>query len=718
MRRLFPFLAWLVSAAGCFAATPPPNIVFVLVDDLGWHDVGCCGNSFVETPNLDRLAREGMRFSHAYQQTVCSPSRIALLTGMHPVRVGITDYLGPQAGEKFLDPKIVTINERLKEAGYVSGLIGKWHLTGNYEAAKGSPDKHGWDEVIASETSYIGGGDYFYPYNHIAGLSARLGENEYLVDRLNLEACDFITRHKDQPFYLYLSHYAVHTTLGPKPDLLEKYRKKLAAMPPDEAAKIGTRPALAAMMQSMDEGMGQIRDTLAKLGLEKNTLFIFTGDNGGEAVRRTKDGGLAPSVTSVAPLRGGKSHLYEGGLRVPLIVSWPGVTPSGSLCDVPVNGLDWYPTLLSVAGLQPRGPQPMDGAGIVGLLHNPHETRNGPMFWHYPLEKPHFLGGVSAGAMRDGDWKLIEFFDTAKFELYDLAKDEGEQHDLSTENPAKLEEMQRKLMAWQHEIHAEVPKTWRFLENERLKIGVDLGAGAAIGWLSTKAAPDKNLINTYDRGRYVQQSYYGDEDGSKWNGKPWRYNPVQGGDWRGLPAKVIEFKSDSPTSLYAKTTPRHWASGKLLDEVTMEQWITLEGDFAHVKYRVTCGLNMAAHQPHHQELPAFFVQPEFDTLVYCEGEPGKNAGLMHKQPGDKNEYINLGEPWVAWADKDGLAVGLLAGKAKRATCYRVGGEGACSYVAPIETFALTPGLISEHEVWIGTGAVDDLRRGFDRLSRK
>jgi hypothetical protein len=468
----------------------------------------------------------------------------------------------------------------------------------------------------------------------------------------------------------------------------------------------------------VDEGIGQIRDTLVKAGIEKNTLFIFTSDNGGEAVRRTKDGGLAPSVTSVAPLRGGKSHLYEGGIRVPLIVSWPGVTPAGILCDVPVNGLDWYPTLLSVAGLEPRGPQPMDGAGIVGLLRNPHETRGAPMFWHYPLKEPHFLGGRSAGAMRDGDWKLIEFFDTSEFELYDLSKDEGEQHGLSTENPSKLEEMQRKLIAWQNAIHAEVPKTWRFLENDNLKIGVDLGAGAAIGWLSSKADPDKNLINTHDRGRYIQQSYYGDEDGSNWNGKPWRYNPVQGGDWQGLPAKVIEFKSLSPASLYAKTTPRHWSTGKLLDEVTMEQWIALEGDFAHVRYRVTCSGSMAPHQPHHQELPAFFVQPEFDSLVYCECEPWKDAPLTRKQPGEKNEYITLGEPWLAWADKEGHAVGLLSSKAKRATCYRVGGGAACSYAAPIETFALTPGLVSEHEVWIGLGTVDELRRGFDRLSRK
>jgi arylsulfatase A-like enzyme len=456
MRSLVTLLCSLVVSSWAFAAQPP-NIIFIMADDLGWRDVGCYGNSFVETPHLDRLAKDGMRFTKALQQTVCSPTRVAVLTGMHPVRTGITDYLGPEAGALFLDPKVDTINERLKEAGYRSGLVGKWHLTGNYEAAKGSPDKHGWDEVIASENNYIGGGSYFHPYKHIAGLPARLGEGEYLTDRLNVEACDFITRNKEKPFFLYLAHYAVHTKLDAKPELLAKYQKKLAALPPDEAAKVGTKPALAAMMESVDEGVGMIRVTLAKLGLEKNTLIIFTSDNGGEAVRGTKDGKLAPAATSVAPLRAGKSHLYEGGLRVPLIVSWPGVTSPGSVCDVPVNGLDWYPTLLDVAGVKSKGTQPMDGVDIVGLLRNPQGQREGAMYWHYPLKKPHFLGGRSAGAMREGDWKFIEFFDTGELELYNLATDEGEQKNLAKEMPEKLAAMHEKIKAWRASTGVEVP---------------------------------------------------------------------------------------------------------------------------------------------------------------------------------------------------------------------------------------------------------------------
>ena len=251
---------------------------------------------------------------------------------------------------------------------------------------------------------------------------------------------------------------------------------------------------------------------------------------------------------------------------------------------------------------------------------------------------------------------------------------------------------------------------WRWLQNAQIKIGVDLNAGACIGWLSTAAQPERNLLDTYDRGRYVQQSYYGDEDGSDWNGKPWRYNPVQGGDWKGQPARVAELKQESATSLFAKTLPRHWANGRLMEEVTMEQWLTLDGDLLHVKFRMSYG-GAALHKAHHQELPAFFVRPEFDTLVLCETAPA----LSRQQPGEKNEYFTLAEPWVAWVDKGGFAVGVLSQGAKRVTCYRVPGPAACSYVAPIGTFALTPGLVFEYQAWIGAAPLDALVARFRAL---
>ncbi len=716
MRCGFSILIAFLLLAVCVRATPP-NIVFIMADDLGWRDVGCYGNDFIETPNLDQLAKEGMRFTQAYQQTVCSPSRAALLTGMHPARLGITDYLGPQAGEKFLDPKLETINERLKEAGYVSGLIGKWHLTGNYAEGKGSPDKHGWDEVICSETGYIGGGSYFYPYKHITGITAKLGENEYLTDRLNLEACNFIKKNKEKSFFLYLSHYGVHTVLSAKEALIQKYEGKPQAGTRTGAGSDKNNPVLAAMIESVDEGVGKIRQTLEELGLTKNTLIIFTSDNGGEAVRVSRDGNLIPSVTSVAPLRGGKSHLYEGGIRVPLIVSWPGITPNASVCASPVNGLDWYPTLLAVAGLTARGPQPMDGRGIIGALHNPADNTQQPMVWHYPLEKPHFLGGRSADAIRDGDWKLIEFFDSGKSELYNLTTDPSEQHDLASTMTDKADEMRLKLLAWRQSVKVEAPKRWHFLQNDHLKIGINLNAGACIGWLSSMNDPEKNVLDTFDPGRYVQQSYYGNEDGSNWNGQPWRYNGVQGGDWHGLPSTVLEFKSETPTTLYAKTKPRHWTTSKLLEDMIMEEWITLEGPLAHVKFKMTY-TGTLNHKAHHQELPAFFVEPEFNTLAYVEKEPWKNTPLTRKKlgPPPPNQYIKLAEHWAAWLNADDYGVGIYTPICDDATCYHVAdSDSGCSYIAPFKTMALTPGLVFEYDSFISIGKIQQLREWFTAL---
>lgn len=258
---------------------------------------------------------------------------------------------------------------------------------------------------------------------------------------------------------------------------------------------------------------------------------------------------------------------------------------------------------------------------------------------------------------------------------------------------------------------AEVPH-WHYLQNDQLKIGINLNAGACIGWLSTAKEPEKNVLNTYDPGRYVQQSYYGDPDGSDWNGKPWRYNPVQGGDWHGLPSTVLEFKSDTPTTLYAKIKPRHWTTGKLLEDVVMEQWITLEGPLAHVKFKMTY-TGTAAHKAHHQELPAFFVEPEFGTLAYVDGEPWKNTPPTRRNPGEKNEYIKLTEHWAAWLNAEDYGVGIFSPASEEATCYRVPGQiGSCSYLAPIKTMALTPGFVFEYEASMGIGKLQDLRVWF------
>ncbi len=425
----------------------PPNIIFILGDDLGWAELGCYGNTFNETPNLDRLAGEGMRFTTAYSAApVCSPFRAALMTGQYPVRTGITDYLRPN-DPKHLATDYETLPEMLKKAGYVTGIVGKWHLSGyaNHGAEETPPDRHGFDEVIVSENRGIADGSYFFPYHFNKEIEQRLPGREYLVDRCNLEAVEFIERHKDQPFFLYLSHYAVHTRLAGKPRLVAKYEAKPEAGKGFQAPR--NNPHLAAQLEIVDRGVGMIRDKLQALGLSENTMLVFTGDNGGEG-----------RVTSNAPWRAGKSTLYEGGIREPLIIYWPGVTPPGGLCHTPVCTMDFYPTFAQAARAPLPRTQTMDGVSLVPVLKNPQTTlRRDTFYWHYPLDKDHFLGGRSAGAIRMADWKLIEFFNTGECELYNLAEDPGEQHNLAGENLKKKKELADALHVWQKKAGARFP---------------------------------------------------------------------------------------------------------------------------------------------------------------------------------------------------------------------------------------------------------------------
>ncbi len=468
------------SALGCGAlaadkkaAPRRPNIIFILADDLGWAELGCYGNDFNETPNLDRLAKDGMRFTNAYASApVCSPYRAAFLTGQYPARVGITDYLRP--GDKPLSTDHVTIAKLLKRNGYATGMIGKWHLTGyRYHGAKVEvrPTDHGFDEELINEIKGVGNGANFFPYvfrkQKICWLNVkkkRLPGNEYLVDRMNLEAVDFIDRNKDRPFFLYLSHFATHTILNGKPELVAKYRRKHT--PPaskrkncylcKDAGKTGDagnhwaphhNPHLAAMLESIDDGVGMIVKKLTDLGLADNTLIVFTSDNGGES-----------QVTSNGALRGGKSSLYEGGIRVPLVVRWPGKIAPNTVCDGVTTNVDFYPTFASAAAAATDPKQHLDGVSIAGMLRDPKaRVKRDELYWHYPLNKPHFLGGVSSGAVRNGRWKLIEFFETGKLELYDLEADGGEKTDLSKKFPRRAEEMRQALSKWRKTIGAKIP---------------------------------------------------------------------------------------------------------------------------------------------------------------------------------------------------------------------------------------------------------------------
>jgi arylsulfatase A len=423
--------------------TPPPNVVFILADDLGWAELGCYGNTFNETPNLDRLATQGMLFTHAYAAApVCSPYRAALMTGQYPARVGITDYLRPSS-EKHLGLDHVTIAEMFKSAGYVTGMTGKWHLSG-YTSAKAPvetlPDQHGFDEFMISEKTGIGGGSYFHPYLKVdPSIPKKLpGDTEYLTDRLNVEAVEFIERHKAGPFFLYKSHYAVHTQLDGRPDLVAHFEKKTGAGTGSKAER--NNPHLAAQLKVIDDGVGMILKKLDKLGIADRTVVVFTSDNGGET-----------HVTTNAPLRAGKSTLYEGGIREPLIVKWSGTVMPGTECGQPTMNIDFYPTFAEIVRTRVDPAQQIDGVSIVPLLKGgalPRDT----FYWHYPLEKRHFLGGRSSGAIRKSDWKLIEFFDDNTFELYNLADDPGEATNLAGSHPQKVRQLHNLLQEWRKDV--------------------------------------------------------------------------------------------------------------------------------------------------------------------------------------------------------------------------------------------------------------------------
>jgi arylsulfatase A-like enzyme len=425
-----------------------PNFIFVLADDLGYSELGCFGNTFNETPNLDRLADQGVRFTDAYAAApVCSPYRAALMTGQWPARVGITDFLRPD-DEKHLSTDHITMAEMLQTAGYATGIIGKWHLTG-YDDPEYLPPAHGFDETIVSESRGIGLCDYFYPYRFAPEVEKRLPGEEHLIDRLNLEAVEFIERHKGEPFFLYLSHHAVHIKLDGRPDLVAKYSEKPGSGKGKGARK--NNPHLAAQLELIDAGVGLIMRKLEERGLVEDTVLVFTSDNGGDHL-----------VTDNSPLRAGKSSLYEGGIREPLIIRYPRMVPRGSICEVPASNVDFYATFAELAGAETDVRQPLDGVSIVPLLADPRANlEREALYWHYPLPRPHFQGGRSSGAIRQGDWKLIEFYDTGELEMYNISNDVGERRNLAQAMPPRAAELRELLGEWRESGGFEVPESCR-----------------------------------------------------------------------------------------------------------------------------------------------------------------------------------------------------------------------------------------------------------------
>ena len=448
------------------------NFVFFLIDDLGWTDLGCYGSTFYETPNIDRLASEGMRFTDAYAACpVCSPTRASIVAGKYPARLGITQWIGgpnqPTPYRHYLPLEEVTIAEALKQAGYATAFVGKWHLaTRDPDRAKYYPDRQGFDVNIGGDFSGAPP-TYFYPYKKrnrtLETMPPGGAEGEYLTDRLTDESLKFLDANKDGPFLLYLSHYAVHTPIESKQALTDKYKAKAEKLPETGGPKfapvygryktrmVQDNPAYAGMVQSVDESVGRVMKKLAELGVDGSTAIIFMSDNGGLSTVARE------GPTCNLPLRAGKGWLYEGGIREPMIIKWPGVVRPGGVCSEPVTSTDFYPTMLQMAGLPLTPKQHVDGVSMVPLLKGTGRLRRKAIYWHYPHY--HGSGNKPSGAIRAGDYKLIEWYEDNSIELYNLKDDLGEKNDLAASMPEEAAELRQMLHTWRKEMNAKMPES-------------------------------------------------------------------------------------------------------------------------------------------------------------------------------------------------------------------------------------------------------------------
>lgn len=452
---LLLIFAAFAGAAGA-AESDRMNVVFILIDDLGWKDLGCYGSDYYRTPNIDALAAEGMRFTDGYAAcNVCSPTRAAVMTGKYPARLLLTQWLPSgrwsATGNRMREGRYlsnlpleeVTIAEALREAGYRTGFMGKWHLgTETYYY----PEHQGFDVNVAGR-DYGAPGSYFYPFEGSwkipttgkmlrkeSPLSGKQGD--YLVDRLAEEAEAFIRDSAGEPFFLMLSHYAVHTPLQGKPEKVAGYEKVAKN-------KRQGKPAYAAMVESVDESVGRIRRTLRELSLDERTLVIFTSDNGGFA-----------KATDNSPLRANKGSNYEGGIRVPVIIKWPGVTEPESVSAEPVISTDFYPTILAATGQSLRPHQHADGKDLTPVLSGRGGLDREAIYWHYPHYNQH-PQSFPSGVVRAGDWKLIESYETGELSLYNLARDVGEANNLAEQKPNQAAKLHALLRAWREDVGAD-----------------------------------------------------------------------------------------------------------------------------------------------------------------------------------------------------------------------------------------------------------------------
>ena len=512
MKHRLPYVLLLLVLFSCTQEENKPNIVFFLVDDLGWTDLSCYGSNFYETPNIDALAEEGVKFTDAYAAChVCSPTRASILTGKYPATINLTDWLPGRLEypfQKFSNAKInqqlpydeITIAEALRDQGYKTAILGKWHLGED----PSNPMAHGFDMHLPNWAKGWPNKGYFAPFE-LEGLEDS-HDGDYLTDRLTDEAVKYIERNKDNPFFLYMSHFTVHDPIEGRKDLVQKYSEKLKTVIsnnqpeyilegnpdnpnnyskkelrgllqseeyssfkilPNNTVKIKQKQdnvEFAGMVESMDESLGRIVDKLAELGIEDNTIIFFYSDNGGMAAANVHNPKrIIPTdklnkafATSNLPLRGAKGWLYEGGIRVPLIVSWPGKGKQGTECAVPVTSVDIYPTIMTMVGAADQISKDKEGADISPLVMGKSMDK-GPIYWHFPHYSNHGMQSPG-GAIRDGDYKLLEYFENGTVQLFNLKNDIGEQNDLSKSEVAKTEELKNKLHQWRKEIGAQMLK--------------------------------------------------------------------------------------------------------------------------------------------------------------------------------------------------------------------------------------------------------------------
>jgi arylsulfatase A-like enzyme len=451
----------------CHSARPnKPNVVFILVDDLGWMDLGCQGSLVYKTPNIDRLADSAMRFTDAYASCpVCSPTRASIMTGKSPTRLNITDWipgsdpknrklLGPQDHHE-LPLSEVTLAETFKENGYATFFAGKWHL-----GSEGYfPEDQGFDINRGGHHKGSPPGGYYTPYKNPKLSDGP--EGQYLTDRLTDESIQFMQDNKSTPFFLYLSFYTVHTPIQANKRFIEENKLRVANTEFSGPASVKERTGLtkqwqdnaafASMVQAMDENVGRLLAKVDALGLKDNTVVVFTSDNGGLSTLKR-----ANAPTSNAPLRAGKGWCYEGGIRTPLIISAPGVTRAKSTSSFPVTSMDYYPTLLQLAGIPFKPDQHRDGLSLVPQLAGVKSQEPRALHWHYP----HYHGSTWApgAAIRFGDWKLIEFYEEDKVELYNLKDDLSETQDLAESKPDMTQRLLGMLHQWQEKTGARMPQ--------------------------------------------------------------------------------------------------------------------------------------------------------------------------------------------------------------------------------------------------------------------